>query len=54
MFGYVRRLSVGHRRGFAAMINIENVFIFYREAVGFAGIKRKFTVEKYKAMQKEL
>ena len=54
IFGYIKRVAKGHRLGFSIMIHIENVFIFYRMSYAFAAIKRKFTVEKYKAMHKEL
>jgi hypothetical protein len=45
---------MGHHQGFARMIHIENVFIFYRLTFAFAAIKRVYTVEKYKAMHKYL
>ena len=51
-FGYLKRLAKGHHLGFSIMIHIENVFIFYRMTYAFAAIKRKYTVEKYKAMHK--
>ena len=52
IFAYLRRQTQGHHQGFARMIHIENVFIFYRLSVAFAAIKRQYTAEKYKAMLK--
>lgn len=54
IFNKLKRLAKGHHNGFAIMIHIQNVFIFYRLANGLAAIKRKYTEEKYKAMHKML
>jgi hypothetical protein len=50
----LRRQAQGHHQGFARMIHIENVFIFYHLSYALAAIKRKYTSEKYKSMLKEL
>lgn len=54
IFGWLKRQAVGHHQGFARLIHVENVFIFYRMAYAFAAIKRVFTAEKYKAMHQYL
>jgi hypothetical protein len=43
IFYRLKRLARGHHQGFATMIHVENVFIFYRLANGLAAIKRKYT-----------
>ena len=54
IFFWIKRQAQGHFQGFARLIHIENVFIFYRLAYSFAAVKRVYTAEKYKAMHKML
>lgn len=54
IFLWLKRQALGHHQGFARLIHIENVFLFYRQAYAFAAIKRVYTAEKYTAMHRYL
>ena len=54
IFMWWRRQAVGHFKGFARLCHAENIFYFYRLVYAFAAIKRVYTAEKYKALEKEL
>ena len=45
---------MAHFKGFKRLIHVDSIFYFYRLTYAFAAIKRVYTAEKYKAMEKQL
>ena len=45
---------MAHFKGFKRLTHVDSIFYFYRLTYAFAAVKRVYTAEKYKAMEKEL